>query len=103
MAQQTEKKLSLRPLGSRVVAQRLEQEETLRGGIILPDSAKKKQETALVIAVGPGEMNKDGKLLPMSVAVGDKILIDKYGSQEVTIDNEEYVIVKESDVLAIIN
>ncbi len=103
MTQQTEKKLSVRPLGSRVVAQRLEQEETLKGGIILPDTAKKKQETAKVVAVGPGQVNKEGKTLPMPVSVGDLILMDKYSGQEVTIDDEEYVIVKAEDIIAIIN
>ena len=62
---QTVKKLSIKPLGNRVVAQRLEQEETLKGGIILPDSAKKKQETAKVVAVGPGQLTEEGKHLPM--------------------------------------
>src|SRR5271169_2615892 len=99
---QTQKKLSIKPLGSRVVAQRLEQEETLKGGIILPDSAKKKQETAKVVAVGPGQVTKDGKTLPMPVQVGDIILMDKYGSQEVTIDDEDFVIVKADDIIAIV-
>jgi len=103
MTQQTEKKLSLRPLGNRVVAKRLEQEETLKGGIILPDSAKKKQETAKVVAIGPGETTKEGKILPISVSVGDTILMDKYGAQEVTIDDEDYVIVKADDIIAILN
>ena len=100
---QTQKKLSIRPLGSRVVTQRLEQEETLRGGIILPDSAKKKQETAKVVAVGPGAITEEGKLLPMPVAVGDVILMDKYAGQEVTIDGDDYVIVKAEDIVAIVN
>jgi chaperonin GroES len=103
MGQQTEKKLSIHPLGNRVVAQRTEQEETLKGGIILPDSAKKKPESAKVIAVGPGAMSEDGKLLPMPVAVGDTILMDKYAGQEVTINDEDYVIVKADDIVAIIN
>ena len=103
MAQQTEKKLSLRPLGNRVVALRQEQEETLKGGIILPDSAKKKQETAKVVAVGPGQITKDGKTLPMPVQVGDVILMDKYAAQEITIDDEEYVIVKADEIIAIVN
>ena len=103
MAQQTEKKLSIRPLGSRVVAQRLEQEETLKGGIILPDSAKKKQESAKVVAVGPGQLTEEGKLLPMPVAVGNIILMDKYAGQEVTIDDEDYIIVKAEDIVAIVN
>jgi len=103
MTQQTEKKLSLRPLGNRVVAQRLEQEETLKGGIILPDSAKKKQETAKVVAVGPGQTTKDGKVIPIPVSIGDTVLMDKYAAQEVTIDDEEYVIVKADDIIAIVN
>ncbi len=103
MTQQTAKKIQLKPLGNRVVAQRQEPEEVLKGGIILPDSAKKKQETALVIAVGSGKVTQDGKTLPMSVNVGDKILMDKYSGQEVTIEDEEYVIVKEDDIVAIIN
>jgi len=103
MAQQTEKKLNIRPLGNRVVAKRLEQEETLKGGIILPDSAKKKQETAKVMAVGPGLTTKEGKLVPVPVQIGDTVLMDKYASQEVTIDDEEYVIVKADDIIAIIN
>lgn len=103
MATETAKKLSIRPLGNRVVAQRLEQEETLKGGIILPDSAKKKQESAKVVAIGPGELTKEGKLLPMPVNVGDVILMDKYAGQEVTIDDEDYVIVKADDIVAIVN
>ncbi|HEX4839824.1 MAG TPA: co-chaperone GroES [Rhabdochlamydiaceae bacterium] len=100
---QTAKKISLRPLGNRVLAQRQEKEETLKGGLILPDSAKKKQETAKVVAVGPGEVTKDGKTISMPVQVGDLILMDKYGAQEVTLDDEEYVIVKADDIIAILN
>jgi chaperonin GroES len=95
-------KTNLKPLGNRVLAKRLDQEEKLKGGIILPDSAKKKQETAVVIAVGPGALNKEGKLQPMPVQVGDKILMDKYSGQEVTINDEELVIVKADDIVAII-
>lgn len=102
MAQQTEKKTSLKPLGNRVVAERLEQEETLKGGIILPDTAKKKQETARVIAVGPGTVTKEGKVIPVPVNVGDVILMDKYAAQEVTLDDEEYVIVKGDDIIAVV-
>lgn len=103
MAQQTEKKLSLRPLGNRVVAKRLEQEETLKGGIILPETAKKKQESAKVVAIGTGKTTKDGKTIEIPVKIGDTILMDKYSSQEVTIDDEEYVIVNADDIIAIIN
>jgi chaperonin GroES len=102
MAPQTAKKIALKPLGNRIVAQRLEQEETLKGGIILPDTAKKKQESAKVVAIGPGLTNKDGKLMPMPVKVGDVILMDKYSGQEVTIDDEDFVIVKADDIIAII-
>ncbi len=102
MAQQTEKKLALKPLGNRVLAQRLEPEEKMKGGIILPDSAKKKQETAKVIAVGPGTRLDDGKVLPIPLKVGDKILMDKYSAQEVTLDDEEYLILKADDIIAII-
>ena len=102
MAQQTEKKLRLQPLGHRVIAQRLESQETLKGGIILPDSAKKKQETAKVIAVGPGKVNKDGKMVPCPVNVGDVILMDKYSGQEITLEDEDYVILNGDDIIAIV-
>ncbi len=103
MAQQTtEKKITLKPLGNRVLAKRLEQDETLKGGIIIPDSAKKKQETATVLAVGPGKKLDDGKVIAVPVHVGDTILMDKYSGQEVTIDDEEYILVKADDIIAII-
>lgn len=103
MTQQTAKKLHVRPLGSRVLVQRLEQEETLKGGIILPDTAKKKQETAKVVAIGTGTTTAEGKEIPIPVKVGDTILMDKYSGQEVTLDDEEFVIVRADDIIAIIN
>lgn len=103
MAQQTVKKTSLKPLGNRVLVKRIEQEDNLKGGIILPDSAKKKQETAEVVAIGSGKLTEQGKLIPAPVQIGDKILMDKYSGQEVTIDDEEYVIVRAEDIIAIIN
>jgi chaperonin GroES len=102
MTQQAEKKMTLKPLGNRVLAQRLEVQETLKGGIILPDSAKKKQETAKVVAVGPGKKLDDGQVVPVPVAIGDVILMDKYSGQEVSIDDEEYLILKADDIIAII-
>jgi chaperonin GroES len=102
MAQQTAKKIAIQPLGNRVLVQRLEPEEKMKGGIILPDSAKKKQESARVMAVGPGKKLEDGKTVPMPVAIGDVILMDKYSGQEVTIDDEEYMILKADDIIAII-
>ena len=101
MTEQAEKKKTiLKPLHDRVVAQRMQPEETLKGGIIIPDSAKQKQETAKVIAVGEGKQAEDGKFIPMPVKIGDVILMDKYSSQEVTIDDEEYIIVKADDIIA---
>lgn len=102
MSIQTAKKITLKPLGNRVLAQRLEAKETLKGGIILPDSAKKKQETAKVVAVGEGTRLDDGKILPVPVKVGDLILMDKYSGQEVTLNDEEYLIIKADDIIAIV-
>ena len=102
MTQKTKQKTILKPIGNRVVAQRLEAEETLKGGIILPDSAKKKQETAKVIAIGEGKKTEDGKLIEMPVKIGDIILMDKYSGQEITLDDEEFIIVKADDIIAII-
>jgi chaperonin GroES len=103
MVQQTTKKLTLKPLGNRVLVQRLEEEQTLKGGIILPDTAKKKQESAKVIAIGDGTLTSDGKKISIPVNVGDIILMDKYSGQEVTIDDEEFVILKADDIIAIVN
>ncbi|NGX39355.1 MAG: 10 kDa chaperonin 1 [Chlamydiae bacterium] len=102
MAQKTAKKISLKPLGNRVVAKRTEDEETSKGGIIIPDSAKQKQETAIVVALGTGDKTKEGKEIPIPVAIGDTILMDKYAGQEVTVDDEDYIIVKADDIIAII-
>lgn len=102
MAQQAAKKTTLKPLGNRVLAQRLEPQETMKGGIILPDSAKKKQESAKVVAVGDGKKLEDGKVIPVPVNIGDIILMDKYSGQEVTLNDEEFVIVKADDIIAII-
>ena len=102
MTQQAANKITLKPLGNRVLVQRLEPEEKMKGGIILPDSAKKKQETARVMSIGPGKRLDDGKVLPIPVKVVDVILMDKYSGQEVAIDDEEYMILKADDIIAII-
>lgn len=102
MAQKTAQKISLKPLGNRVVAKRTEQETKTKGGIILPDNAKQKQETAIVVAIGTGIKTSEGKEIPIPVSVGDTILMDKYSAQEVTIDDEEYIIVKADDIIAIV-
>lgn len=94
--------VSLRPLGNRVLLRRLAAEETLKGGIILPDAAKKKQEQAEVMAVGTGKKDKSGQLIPIPVKTGDVVLLEKYSGQEVTLDGEDYVIVRSEDLIAVI-
>lgn len=92
----------LKPLGNRVLAKRLDAEEKMKGGIILPDTAKKKQEKAVVVAIGTGKKDKSGNLIPFPVKVGDKILMDKYSGTEVTIDEDEFVILNADDIIAIV-
>lgn len=92
----------LKPLGDRVLVKRLEAEETAKGGIILPESAKKKQETAAVVAIGTGKKNKKGELIPFPVKVGDHILMEKYSGQEVKVEGEEYTILRADDIIAIV-
>lgn len=95
-------KVNLRPLGYRVLVRRLETEEKLKGGILLPDTAKKKQEQAEVIAIGTGKKDKSGNLIPIPVAIGDIILMEKYSGQEVTLNDIEYTILKGEDIIAIV-
>lgn len=95
-------KTKLQPIGNRVLVKRLEAESTVKGGIILPDSAKKKQETAIVVAIGTGKRDKNGHLVPLPVQVGQKILMDKYSGQEVTLDDEEFIILRADDIIAIV-
>jgi len=102
MTQQAVKKTTLKPLGNRVLAKRIEQEATLKGGIILPDSAKKKQETAVIVAIGTGKKTPEGKEIPIPVNVGDMILMDKYAGQEITLDDEDFVILRAEDIIAIV-
>lgn len=99
---QNSKPPKFKPLGNRVLVRRLEQEEKLKGGILLPDSAKKKQEQAEIIAVGTGKQDKEGKIIAMPVKIGDIVLMEKYSGQEVTIDDHEYVIVKADDLIAVV-
>ena len=93
--------MNLKPLSDRVILKALEAEETTKGGIILTSSAKEKPEMAEVIAVGPGGM-VDGKEVVMTVKVGDKVLTSKYSGTEVKVDGEEYTIVRQGDILAIV-
>lgn len=93
--------MKLKPLGDRVVIQHLEPEETTKSGIILTGTAKEKPQEALVVAVGPGGI-VDGEKVEMEVKVGDKIIYSKYAGTEVTVEKEEYVIVRQNDILAIV-
>lgn len=107
MAQtQTKEKQNLavkfKPLGNRVLVRRLEQEEKLKGGILLPDTAKKKQEQAEVVAIGTGKKDKQGNLIPIPVKIGDVIIMEKYTGQDIKLEDEEYVILKADDIIAII-
>lgn len=101
-AQATSHHVKLKPLGNRILVRRLAAEEKLKGGIILPDTAKKKQEQAEVVAIGAGKKDKNGEFIPMPVKVGDIILMDKYSGQEVTLEDEEYTILRADDVIAIV-
>jgi chaperonin GroES len=98
----TKTKLSVRPMADRVIIASIPQEEKTKGGIILPDSAKEKPQQGKVVAVGKGKMTESGELLAMTVSAGDKVLYGKYSGTEVKIDGETYLIVKESEILAII-
>ena len=95
--------MNIRPLHDRVLVKRLETEEQVRGGIIIPDTAKEKPQQAEVIAVGPGKFNDDGKRTPVDVKQGDKILIGKYSGSEIKIDGNDFVILREDEILAVIN
>jgi chaperonin GroES len=94
--------MKFRPLHDRVVVKRVEQEEKTRGGIIIPDTAKEKPQEGEVIAVGPGARNEDGEIVPLDVKAGDRVLFGKWSGTEVKIDGEELLIMKESDLLGII-
>ena len=94
--------MKIRPLQDRVIVKRLEEEEKTKGGIIIPDTAKEKPQEGKVIAVGKGKMNEDGKLIPLDVKVGDRILFGKYSGSEIKIDGEEHLIMREEDILGVI-
>ena len=94
--------MTFRPLHDRVVVQRVEQEEKTKGGIIIPDTAKEKTQEGKVVAVGPGARREDGTLVPLDVKVGDRVLFGKWSGSEVTLDDEELLIMKESDLLGVI-
>ncbi len=95
--------MKIKPLGDRVMIKTVEEEERTEGGIIIPDTAsKEKPQQGEIVAVGAGKTNDDGKTQPMSVTVGDKVLYSKYGGSEITLEGEDYLIMRESDILAIL-
>lgn len=94
--------MKIRPLHDRVIVQRIEEEEVTKGGIIIPDTAKEKPQEGKVIAVGPGKVLENGTKLTMNVKVGDKILFGKYSGTEIKIEGEEYLMMREDDILGVI-
>ncbi len=96
-------KVDLRPLADRVIVKPMEAEEKTKGGIILPDTAKEKPIEGTIVAVGPGKITDDGKLVKLEVKEGDKVLYGKYSGTEVMIEGEEYLIMRESDIFAIVS
>lgn len=94
--------MQFRPLGDRVLVRRVEEDEKTKGGIIIPDTAKEKPQQGEVIAVGPGARDEDGKTVPLDVKVGERILFGKWSGTEVKIDGEDLIIMKESDILGVV-
>jgi chaperonin GroES len=93
--------MNVKPLQDRVILKRIEDQETMRGGIIIPDSAKEKQQEGEVVAAGSGKRLEDGTVLPLEVKTGDRVLFGKYSGTEIKLDGEEYLIVKEDEILGI--
>jgi len=95
-------KIKIKPLADRVLVKRIDEEEEQKvGGIIIPDTAKEKPQEAEIVAVGPGK-TEDGKIVPLEVSIGDKVLIGKYSGTEVKIEGEDYLVMREDDILAIV-
>ncbi len=94
--------MKIRPLQDRILVKRIDEEETSKGGIIIPDSAKEKPQEGKVIAAGKGKVNEEGKLHPLDVKKGDRVLFSKYAGTEVNIEGEEHLIIREDDVLGVI-
>lgn len=94
--------MKLKPLGDRIVVKIIEELERTKGGIVLPDTAKEKPQEAEVVAVGPGARNEEGERIPMDVKVGDRVVFAKYSGTEFKQDDEEYLILRESDILAVV-
>lgn len=95
--------MKIRPLQDRVIVQRIEEEEKTKGGLIIPDTAKEKPQEGKIVAVGKGKLNDDGKITPLDVKVNDRVLFGKYAGTEINIDGEEHLIMREEDILGIID
>ena len=94
--------MKIRPLHDRIVVKRIEEKETVQGGIIIPDTAKEKPQEGEVVAVGQGKRLEDGKLIPLDVKVGDRILFGKYSGSEIKLEGEEFLIIREDEILGVI-
>ncbi len=94
--------MNVKPLGDRVLVQAIEQDEVKKGGIIIPDTAKEKPQEGKVVAIGTGKRDDNGKLIPFEVRKGDRVLISKYGGTEIKVDGKDYLIMREDDILGII-
>jgi chaperonin GroES len=94
--------MKIRPLNDRILVKRLEEEEKTAGGIIIPDSAKEKPAEGEIVAVGPGKLNDAGERVAMDVAVGDRVLFSKYGGTDVKLDGEDFLIMREDDILGVV-
>lgn len=94
--------MNIRPLHDRIIVERIEEETTTAGGLIIPDTAKEKPQEGKVIAAGKGKKTEDGKLLPMEVKVGDKVLFGKYAGTEIKIEGKEYLMMREDDILGVV-
>jgi chaperonin GroES len=102
MEKERSKSMKIKPLGDRVLVKRMEEDEVVKGGIIIPDTAKEKPQRGEVIAVGPGARDENGKFIPMNVKKGDKVLFGKYAGSEVKMGDEDYLIMREDDILGVI-
>jgi chaperonin GroES len=94
--------MTVRPLHDRILIKRIDEKETVKGGIIIPDTAKEKPQEAEVIAVGKGKKTEDGKVIPLDVKAGDRILFGKYSGTEIKVDDHEYLIIREDEVLGVL-
>ena len=94
--------MNIRPLHDRIIVERLEEETTTAAGIIIPDSAKEKPQQGNVVAIGKGKVTEDGKVLPLDVKVGDKVLFGKYAGNDIKLDGKEYLMMREDDVLGVV-